>query len=55
MVNPPDLTFRGFYDREGAPLIEGRSHSAQLELHSTFVGSSNDQLDAVDSDLQIIP
>ena len=53
-VNPPDLTFRGFYHQEGARFIEGGSHSAQLELHSTFVGSSKDRLDAVDSDLKVL-
>ena len=53
-VNPPDLTFCGFYHQEGARFIEGGSHSAQLELHSTFVGSSKDQLDAVDSDLKVL-
>ena len=53
-VTPPDLTFRGFYHQEGARFIEGGSHSAQLELHSTFVGSSKDRLDAVDSDLKVL-
>ena len=53
-VNPPDLTFRGFYHQEGTRFIERGSNSAQLELHSTFVGSSKDRLDAVDSDLKVL-
>ena len=52
MVNPPDLLFCVFYHQEGAQFIEGGSHSAQLELHSTFVGSSKDRLDTVDSDFK---
>ena len=41
VVNPPDLTFRGFYHQEGARFIVDGSHLAQLELHSTFVGSKD--------------
>ena len=36
VVNPPDLTFRGFYHQEGARFIEDESHSVPLELHSTY-------------------
>jgi len=48
VVNPPDLTFRGFYHQEGARFVVDGSHLAQLELHSTFVGSSKDRLDPVE-------
>jgi len=36
VVNPPDLSFRGFYHQEGARFIEDGSQSAQLELRSTY-------------------
>ena len=53
-VNPPDVTFRGFYYQEGTRSIEGGSHSTQLELHCTYVGSSKDRLDLVDSNLKVL-
>ena len=31
-VNPPDVTFRGFYYLEGTRFIEGGSNSAQLAI-----------------------
>lgn len=39
--------FSWVYHQEGKQFINGGSHSAQLELHSTFVGSSKDRLDVV--------
>ena len=44
VVNPPDLTFRGYYHREETRYIKC----------GPFVGSSKDQLDVVDSDLKVL-
>ena len=54
-VNPPDVTFREFYYQEGTRFVEGGSHFAlQLQLHTTFVGSSKKLMDLVDSDLKVL-
>ena len=55
-VNPPDVTYRGFYHEHGSHFMEGGSahSSAIFELHSTFVGQSKEQMDAVDSDLKVL-
>ena len=55
-VSPPDVTFRGFYHHEASRFIaEGGSHSAaQLELHSTFVGTSKERIDLVDPNLNVL-
>ena len=50
-VNLSDITYREFYYQEATRFIEGGSVS-QLELHSTFVGSSKEQMDLVDSNLK---
>lgn len=52
-MNPPDITFRGFYHQDGTRYIESGSCS-QLELQTTYVGRSKDQLDVVDSDLKVL-
>ena len=43
-MNLPDITYQGFYHQEGLAL--------QLDLHSTFVGSSKERMDLVDSNLK---
>ena len=55
-VNPPDLTFRGFYYKEGVRYIEcGSDISAtQLELDTTFVGRNKERMDLVDPDLIVL-
>ena len=50
-MNLPDITCRGFYYQEATRFIKGRSAS-QLELHSTFVGSSKEKMYLVDSNLK---
>ena len=39
-VNPPDITFRGFYYHEATCFIEGGLVASRLELDSTFLGTS---------------
>ena len=39
-VNPPDISFLGFYHNEATRFIEGGSAASRLELQSTFVGAS---------------
>ena len=51
-VNPPDITFRGFYYHEATRFIEGGPVASWLELDSTFVGTSKERLDLVDSNLR---
>ncbi len=55
-VTPPDVTFRGFYHEQGTRFVEGGSSgpsATQLELNTTFVGSSKEHLDQVDADLRV--
>ena len=51
-VNPPDISFRGFYHNEATRFIEGGSSASRLELQSTFVGASKESMDLVDSSLK---
>ena len=51
-VNPPDISFRGFYHNEATRFIEGGSAASRLELQSTFVGASKERMDLVDSSLK---
>ena len=53
-VNPPDVTFGGFYYQEGTRFVDGSHSAAQLELHTTFVGSSKERMDLVDSELKVL-
>ncbi len=55
-VTPPDVTFHGFYDEQGTRFVEGGlsgPSATQLELNTTFVGSSKEHLDQVDADLRV--
>ena len=54
-VNRPDITFRGFSYHEATRFIEGGSLStSRLELISTFVGTSKERIDLVDSNLKAL-
>ena len=56
-MTPPDVTFREFYHEQGSRYVQGRSSrpsATLLELHTTYVGSSKEQLDQVDPDLGVL-
>ena len=51
-VNPPDITYHGFYHEHESHFIEGGSHS--VAIFGTFVGQSIELMDVVDSDLKVL-
>ena len=52
-VNPPDVSFRGFFHETAVHGIES-SNSGRYELQSTYVGKSKAEMDQVDSDMKVL-
>ena len=54
-IHPPNITFRGFFHEHGSRFIEGSLNSLGFELHSTFVGTSEERMDLlVNPGLQVV-
>ena len=54
LVNPPDVSFRGFFHETAVHGIES-SNSGRYELQSTYVGKSKaEMMDEVDSDMKVL-